>query len=198
MRQSGVEIFEGGDGRQEIARVGEAVGADRAEVGKPEGRAVVLADVAARRAVRQIDAELDAARDDADLAGRDIEDAEFGGDAQASLLRDDQQFAIGVVEVARLHGGVGGVEVHGHAGLRGRVAAAGNGYQAVDEIGGRLGDGKRIPAQLVGRRGHFVERAAAQQAELAYSVYGLWVTEGRIRYVHVRRLVARGAVKGCR
>ena len=96
--------------------------------------------------------------------GATSQDAEFGSDVQAPLLRDEQQFAIGVVKVARLHGGVGGVEVHGHAGLRGRVAAAGNGYEAIDEIGGRLGDGKRIPSQLVGRRGHFAERAAAQHA----------------------------------
>ena len=160
----GIEIFERRDGRQKIARVGEAVGADRAEFGQAERRAVVFADVAARRAVGQIDAELDAARDDADFPGRDLEHAEFGGDARAPLLRDEQQFAIGVVEVARLHGGVGGVDVDRDAGLRGRVAAAGDGHQAIDEIGGRLGDGKGIPAKLVGRRGHLVERAAAQQA----------------------------------
>ena len=49
-----------------------------AEFGQPERRAVVLADVAARLLVRQLDAELDAARNDGDLAGRDVENAELG------------------------------------------------------------------------------------------------------------------------
>ena len=41
-------VFVPGDRRFEIARVGEAVGADRAEVGQAEMLAVVFADVAAR------------------------------------------------------------------------------------------------------------------------------------------------------
>ena len=45
------------DRRQEVARVGEAVAADDAEVGQPERRAVVLAHVAARLAVGQLDGE---------------------------------------------------------------------------------------------------------------------------------------------
>ena len=40
-------------GCQEVARVGEAVGADRAQIGQAERRAVVLADVAARRAIQR-------------------------------------------------------------------------------------------------------------------------------------------------
>ena len=47
-----VAIFEGGDGRFEIARIGEAVGADGAEFGQAERQAVVLADVAAGLACR--------------------------------------------------------------------------------------------------------------------------------------------------
>ena len=159
-----IQIFVRRHRRQEIARVGQPVSANRAEFGKAERRAIALADIAARRAVRQIDAELDAARDHADLPGRDLEHAELGGEARAPLLRHEQQFAIGVVEIARLHRRVGGVNMHRHAGLRGRVAAARDRHQALDEIGGRLGDRKGIPAELIGRRGHFVKRAAAQQA----------------------------------
>ena len=39
-------VVEGGDGGEKIARVGEAVGADGAEIGQAEGLAVVFADVA--------------------------------------------------------------------------------------------------------------------------------------------------------
>ena len=51
-----VAIFVGGDRRIEVARIGQAVGADGAEFGQAEGEPVVLADVAARlyaRAVRR-------------------------------------------------------------------------------------------------------------------------------------------------
>ena len=61
-------IFERRHRREEVARIGQPVGADRAEFRQTERRAVVFADVAARRAVGQIDAELDAARNHADLA----------------------------------------------------------------------------------------------------------------------------------
>ncbi len=53
-----------GDRVHEVARIGEAVRADRAQVGEAQVRAEVLADVAARLAIRQLDAEAHAARDD--------------------------------------------------------------------------------------------------------------------------------------
>ena len=77
-----VAILERRDRREEVARVGEAERADRTEIRQPQLLTVVLADVAAGRSVGQLDAELDAARDQADLAGRDVEDAELGVDAQ--------------------------------------------------------------------------------------------------------------------
>ena len=46
-----VDVLVRGDRRQEVARVGEPVRADRAELGQAERRAVILADIAARRAV---------------------------------------------------------------------------------------------------------------------------------------------------
>ncbi len=58
-----VAIFEGGNGRFEVARIGKAVGADGAELGQAEREAVVFADVAAGLAVEQLDAEFDAARE---------------------------------------------------------------------------------------------------------------------------------------
>src|SRR5579864_7673173 len=51
-----------GHGGEEIARVGEAVAADRAELGKAQQRTVVFADIAARMRVdvAQLDAETNA------------------------------------------------------------------------------------------------------------------------------------------
>src|SRR5207247_8275536 len=68
-----LDVLERGDGREEVARRGEAVRADEAEVGEAEERAVVLADVAARGAVGELDAELDPALDDGDLARLDLD-----------------------------------------------------------------------------------------------------------------------------
>src|SRR5215471_19259299 len=61
-------IFECRDRREEIARIRQAIGADGAEVRQSKRQAMVLADIAAREALGQIDAELDAARDHRDLA----------------------------------------------------------------------------------------------------------------------------------
>ena len=55
-------------------------------------------------------------------------------------MRDEQQFAIRVVEEAVAHGRVRGVEVDADAGLHRRVIAA-EGDEAVDEIGGSSGMG---------------------------------------------------------
>ena len=141
-----VAIFEGGDGRFEVARIGEAIGADGAEFGQAKGQAVVFADVAASLFLGEDDAEFDAARDDADLAGSDIENAEFGVKAKSAELRNDQQFAVGGVEEAILHGRVGGVEMDGHARLHGRIAVAAKGHDAVDEVGLLFGNRAADPS----------------------------------------------------
>ena len=113
-----VAVLVGRDRRQEVARVGQAVGADRAALGQRERAAVVLAEIAARRAVRQLDAKLDAARDHRDLAGLDVDDAELGAEPQPALLRHEQQLAVGVVEVLVLHRAGDEIDVRRHAGLR--------------------------------------------------------------------------------
>ena len=77
-------VLEPGDRRFEIARVGEAVGADRPELGQAERQAVILGDIAARFAV-DLDAELHAARNQPDPAGRDVHPPELGHDAQRAL-----------------------------------------------------------------------------------------------------------------
>src|ERR1700755_496280 len=74
------------DRRQEIARIGQAIGPDRPAVWQRERIAVILADVGPRGAVDQLDAKNDAARNDADLARRDLNDTELGSETQAAVL----------------------------------------------------------------------------------------------------------------
>ncbi len=94
-------LLEGGDRRQKIARVGQPVGADGPEFGQAQRGAIVLPDIAARGAVGERDLEAGAARNERDFAGVKRERAELGGKPQRSLLRHDQQLAVGIVEVAR-------------------------------------------------------------------------------------------------
>ena len=95
-----VAVLVAGDRGEEVARIGEPVGTDRTEIRQAQRRAEVLAYVAARRSVRQLDAEAQAARHHGDLERRDVEHAELGGQSQPSLLRHDEQLAVGVVEEA--------------------------------------------------------------------------------------------------
>src|ERR1700753_3018207 len=93
-----VTVFERRNGRFEVTGIGEAIGSDSAEFGQTEGQPVVLADVSACLLLRQNDAELDATRNDANLAGRDFENPKFGVKAKCTKLRDNQQLAAGGVE----------------------------------------------------------------------------------------------------
>ena len=145
----GFQVFVAGHGGEEVAGVGQAVAADGAEVGDAQGRAVVLADVAPGAGVQQLDAELHATGDDGDLQRLHFQHAQFGDQAQAALLGDDQPFAVSVEEHP-LHGGVGAIEVHADtAGLLG-IGGGDQGQQAVEEVGAGLGNGVGVPAQAVG------------------------------------------------
>ena len=170
-------ILEGRDRRHEVTRVRQAEGADRSEVGQAEMLAVVLADVSPRGPVRQLDAKLDAARHQRHVSRRDIEHAQLGVQRQRARLRNDQQLAVGVVEKPVGHRPIGGVDVNGRPGLRGRVAIAAKGDDPVDEVG-RLGRNRqRSPAQLIRGRWDFVERAAPDQPASDRSewlMYGRW------------------------
>ena len=154
----------GRDRRQKIARIGETVGAERAELRQPQHGAVILADIAARRSVRQFDPETQAARHHDDLAASRFDNAELGDETGASLLRYDQHFAVGIVEAAIRHRAVGGIDVDRHADLDGDVAVAAERDDALDEIGRLLRNRKRRPAQLRRRRLGFVEGGAADHA----------------------------------
>ena len=93
------------------------------------------------------DAKFDAARNHADFAGSDIENSKLRVKAKRAELRNDQQFAIGGVEEAILHGGVGGVDVNGHAHLHGRIAVAAKGHDAIDEVGLLFGNRAADPSE---------------------------------------------------
>ncbi len=137
---------------QEVARIGQAVGADRPQAGQLEGTAIVFADIAARRlgAASEPDLELDPARDDGDLARSHLQRAQFGAQRERALLRHDQQLAIGVVEEALAHVAVEGVDVHAATGLRRGIAIDGDRHQPSEEVAGGVGQRARVPAHLVG------------------------------------------------
>ncbi len=152
-----VPVLIGRDGGEEVARVGQAVGADRATLGQCEGAAVILAEIAAGRAAAQLHPQLHAARDDGDLARLDVDDAELGPQPQLALLRDEQQLAVGVVEVFVLHGAGDQVDMRGHAGLRSGIARCRDGAQALEEGQPVAWKRDRVPAHR--RRWHLDLRA---------------------------------------
>ena len=144
--------------------------------------AVILADIAARRSIRQFDAEAKPARDNDDLAGRRLDNAKLGDETGAALLRHDEHFAVRIVKVTVDHRAVGGVDVDRHAGLRRHVAIAAERHDAFDKVGGLVRNRKRAPAQLRRRSVGVVERRAANQS----------VVDTRIGPMHDRRLDAIG------
>src|SRR3546814_20316304 len=80
-------VLEGGNRRQEVARVGEAVRADRAALRQGQRRRVVLADEAPRGPLYRLGAALHAARPQAGLAGPDLQHAALGVEAQGAMTR---------------------------------------------------------------------------------------------------------------
>jgi hypothetical protein len=132
----------------EVAGIGKAIGADRPAIGQGELGAVVLADVAARRPVDQLDLEHQPARQNGDLARDDLDYPHFGDQPQAAHLRHHQHFAVGVEEVVADHRRVGDIDMCRHAGLPQHVAGCGHGVHAGDEIGWRVRHRHRVPAVL--------------------------------------------------
>ncbi|MCY1421373.1 hypothetical protein D9M71_370250 [compost metagenome] len=145
--------------REEVPWVGQAVAADRPQVGQAQWRAVVLGDITASLRVEQFDAELEATRQHGDLQRRDLHHTEFSGDAQAPEFGHQQQLAIGIEEHP-LHRAIGPVAVDAHA-CRFVLAGVGrHGDPTIDEIGGLGGNGQGAPAQAIGR--HRAQRATGQ------------------------------------
>ncbi|MNL44719.1 hypothetical protein D3C87_1673130 [compost metagenome] len=120
---------------------------------------MVLGDVAAGLWVQQLDTEFQAPWQHGDFQRRHLQHAEFGGDAQSSLLRHQQHFAVGIEEHP-LHGTIGEVVVEADAGRFFSSAIGRHAHQAIDEIRRFSGNLQRVPAQAIG--GHFTQWAAGQ------------------------------------
>ncbi len=153
-----LDILEGGDGGQEIARIGQAVGADGPKLRQAEAGAIVLADIAARGVLGQLHAEPYAAGNDPDLQRPDLQDAHLGDQAKAALLGNDQELAVGVEENPARHRSVGQIEVRRHARAQRRRSRSGHGHQPVDEVLRMVRRGGRVPSQPVWRWSGLVER----------------------------------------
>ena len=147
-----IDVLVGSDRGQEISGIGQAIGADRTQVGQAKVGSVVLADVPARAAVRHLEPETYAARDYDDLLGLGLDRTQLGDETVAAGLRHEQHLAVRVVEAAVLHRPVDDVKVRRTASLPARITVAGHRDDALDEIGRCLRHGQRVPAQLVGRR----------------------------------------------
>ena len=186
-----VAILIGGGGRQEIARIGEAVRADRPQLGQAEEGAVIFRDIAARRPVRQQHAEAHAARDQGDLARADRQPPQLGAEVEPALLGDQQQLAVAVEEIAVRHVGIGAVDVDGDALEARRVAVRQHRDEAVDEVGPRFGHGERIPAQAIGRQRRLVGPGANSGAPAIAFV-------GRVRRARPQPVEPGPAVLGAR
>src|SRR5262249_26168538 len=113
------------NGRQKVALVGQSVGTDGSALRQREGACIVLTDVAAGKSIPELSADLDAARDDGDLAGLDVDDAELGPEPELSLLRYEEHLAVSVVEILVLHRARNEIEVRAHASLSAGVAGRG-------------------------------------------------------------------------
>lgn len=114
-----VAVVEGCVRSEEVARVGEAVGSDWAEIGEAERLTVVFEEIAAGLLVEKFDTELDASGNEGDFAGCEVDEAELGVEQDAAELRDEEELAVGSVKKTVGHALVGGVDVDGDAGVQG-------------------------------------------------------------------------------
>ena len=80
--------------------------------------------------------------------GRDLEHAALGAQPQPVHLRDDEQLAVGIVEILVLHGSGRDIDVARHAELAEGVAAGRDGAQPGEEVERLVRNRNRIPAQL--------------------------------------------------
>ncbi len=150
-RARGLAILVGGHGREKVALVGETICPDRASPRQPEGRTIILTDIAARRPLDQLHAEDDAARDDANLPGSDLDHAELGAEAQLPLLRHDQHLPVRIHEMLVRHGGGDKQHMRRHAGHGLGVTRRGDGAEPAHECQLLVGNGDRPPPALAER-----------------------------------------------
>src|SRR3954469_2597939 len=163
-RVGGVLVLVRRNRREEIAWIGETIGADRPAIRQGEAATVIFADIGARRAVDQSDTEDHAARNDADLAGADRDDAEFRAEGKRSLLRDDQHFAVGVEKALLLHRVRDEQHMGRHADMGLAVAGRRDSTQPGDEGEFFRRDRRWSPAQLRDRHLALALRRGSDQS----------------------------------
>ena len=156
-------VLEGRDRRHEVARVREPVRTHEPALRQRERLAVVLADVAARGAVEQHDAEHHTARHDGDLARSRLQHAAFRVEPEPALLRHDEQFAVRIEEEAVGHRLVGEVKVYPDAHVQPCVAVGAERHETVDPVRGRLRNREGVPAKLRRRNFGVLNRPGAQE-----------------------------------
>ena len=176
-----VLILIGGDGREEVARIREAVGADRAALRQGKRAAVILTEVAAGRPVSELDADLHAARDDRDLAWLDVDDAELGRKPQLALLRHEEHLAVGIVEILVRHRAGDEIDMRSHAGLRAGVPGRRDRAHAFEKGEFLVWNGDRIPAHRRERHIDFGAGAVRHRPTSAFSNCPQCATVGRMR-----------------
>src|ERR1700722_7709487 len=150
----------------EVAWVRPAVGADRSELWKQQGRPANLTKIAARRTVGQLDPETQAARNHHDLLRLEVYQPQLGGHAQPSLLGDDQQFGVRIVEESVRHGPVRDIPVDGASGLRIGRAVAPNSAHTLDEVSWFGRNRQWTPTQRI-RRGRYLVEAIRKRTVVA-------------------------------
>ena len=143
-----VAVFEPGDRSFEIARVGQAVRADRTAAGQREFCAVVFANESACLIVQQVNFENHSSRQNAYFKRFKFDLAELGKDRQPARLRNDQQFRIRVVKKLVIHTLVGQVNVSRHPKLRADIAGGRHRSHAGDKGDLLLRERRRIPTIL--------------------------------------------------
>ena len=111
---------------------------------------MVLRDIASGFPV-DLDAKLHAARNEGDRTRRHFHPAEFRGDPEGAVLRNDQKLAVGIDEHASRHGLGCAVKMHRDALEVGRIAVREHRHHSVDEVGVAGEIVRRVPAKAVGR-----------------------------------------------
>src|SRR5690606_23027080 len=95
----------------------QAIRSQRSEFRQTQRSAKVLQNIAASLPIGQLYTQAYASRDDGDLLGFEFDDAQFCDQTQPSLLRHDQELAVGVIEKTPLHGAVGRIQMNADTAL---------------------------------------------------------------------------------
>jgi formate dehydrogenase assembly factor FdhD len=152
-------VFVMGNRGQEIPGVGQAIAANRPQIGQAQRRAVVLGNIAASLGIEQLNAKLEATGDHRDFQWFQIQAPQLGTNAQAAQFGHQQQLAISI-EKHPLHRGIGAVMVDADARRFFRPAIGRHTHKAIDKICGLIWNRQRVPAQAIGC--HRPQRATRQ------------------------------------